>query len=112
MLPVRISSLAEFGELKQVGQRLLDAEHAKESTLSVTMVDAAVREAPSGPVYDFEYELESTRGRKRILSTVTVVGSKLYIANGALSCSKQSCDAVTDDAALLRTATRSLQVQR
>jgi hypothetical protein len=48
---------------------LLHAERAKESTLSVAMVAQTARSESGVPVYDFEYELESTRGRKRILST-------------------------------------------
>ncbi len=47
------------------------AERAKESTLSVAMVFQSARsDAASGAtVYDFEYELDSTRGRKRVMST-------------------------------------------
>ena len=46
------------------------AERAKESTLSVEMVEQRQRSSSSGStIFDFEYELESTRGRKRILST-------------------------------------------
>lgn len=32
----------------------------------------------------YEYDLDSTRGRKRIFNTVTIVNSKLYILNGKL----------------------------
>ncbi|EFN56320.1 hypothetical protein CHLNCDRAFT_17725, partial [Chlorella variabilis] len=67
--PVRIASLDQFGDLQAVGERLLGAERAKESTLSVAMVAQTARSSASGAAtYDFEYELESTRGRKRILS--------------------------------------------
>jgi hypothetical protein len=31
-------------------------------------------------LYDYEYELDSTRGRKRILNTVTIFDSKLYVS--------------------------------
>lgn len=39
--------------------------------------------ASSGALlYDYEYELESTRGRKRVLNTVAIASAKLYILNG------------------------------
>jgi hypothetical protein len=51
------------------------AERAKESTLSVAMVEQSARSGAGGAaVYDYEYELESTRGRKRVLSTGGVGG--------------------------------------
>lgn len=42
-------------------------------------------------LYDYEYELSSTRGRKRVLNSVTISQSKLYIFNGQLKCGKESC---------------------
>lgn len=46
------------------------AERGKESTLGVEMVAQSARgEAGGASLYDFEYELDSTRGRKRIMST-------------------------------------------
>lgn len=39
-------------------------------------------------MYDFEYDLDSTRGRKRILNTVTIYRSKLYILNAQYKCEK------------------------
>lgn len=39
-------------------------------------------------LYDFEYDLDSTRGRKRILNTVTIYRSKLYILNAQYKCEK------------------------
>lgn len=118
MLPVRrqvrIASLADFGALDQVGERLLGAERAKESTLSVAMVEAEERDAAAGPLYDFCYELESTRGRKLVFSTVTIVGGQLYIANATLGCGEGGCGGAdaTGGAALLRAATRSLRVRQ
>ncbi|PRW44979.1 psbP domain-containing chloroplastic [Chlorella sorokiniana] len=112
--PVTIERLEQFGDLDAVGERLLAAERAKESTLGVTMVAQTARALPSGPaVYDFEYELESTRGRKRILSTVTIARRKLYIANGNVGCSKESCDAAAAAGALplVRRVTQSLAIQ-
>ncbi len=41
-------------------------------------------------LYDYEYEIASTRGTKRILNTVTIWDSKLYILNGAAKCDKDA----------------------
>ncbi|PSC73402.1 psbP domain-containing chloroplastic [Micractinium conductrix] len=112
--PVTVSSLEAFGDLPTVGERLLGAEKEKESTLSAVMVEQRARTDPAGgfSIYDFEYELESTRGRKRILSTVTIAGRKLYIANGNLSCGKaDSCAAAEGALPLLRAVTQSLTVK-
>jgi hypothetical protein len=113
--PVRVASLAAFGPLDAVGTRLLDAERRKESTLSVSMLRQEERVGAGGgaggsgtsdraaaaaaassssssqsPVryYCYEYELNSTRGRKRILNVVTIAGSRLYIVNGQAKCDK------------------------
>jgi hypothetical protein len=50
----------------------LHAERDKESTMGVEMVSQSSRKAAGGSgatLYDFEYELDTTRGRKRVLST-------------------------------------------
>ena len=39
--PVRVARIEDFGSLDVVGERLLGAERAKESTLSVSMVRQA-----------------------------------------------------------------------
>lgn len=110
VLPVRINSLPEFGDLPAVGERLLQAERAKDSTLSVAMVEQTQRDSPAGPLYDFQYELESTRGRKRILSSVTIAGGKLYILNATAACSKESCGEVEGAVGVLRGVARSFAV--
>jgi hypothetical protein len=50
-------------------------------------------------LYDYEYELDSTRGRKRILNTVTIVAAKLFIVNAQHKCGKEACRD-TDEAAV------------
>lgn len=40
-------------------------------------------------LYDYVYELDSTRGRKRIFNTVSITDSKLYILNGQFKCDKE-----------------------
>ena len=62
-------------------------------------------------MYDFQYELESTRGRKRIANCVTIVNSKLYIVNGNVSCGKEECGAdAQGEAEMVQRAAQSLQV--
>ena len=48
---------------------------AQESTKSVEMISEGSRSTGAGgaTVYDYLYELDSTRGRKQILSTVRVL---------------------------------------
>lgn len=110
--PVRIASLEDFGSLETVGERLLGAEKAKESTISVEILSQRSRTgATSGAtIYDFEYELESTRGRKRILSTVSIASRKLYIVNASVTCDKASCVGVEGAAAALREVCASFDV--
>lgn len=111
--PVTINSLEQFGDLQSVGERLLGAEREKESTLGAAIVEQRSRTDPAAgfTIYDFEYELESTRGRKRILSTVAIAGRKLYISNGNVSCGKEdSCAAQAEVLPLVRQVTRSLAI--
>jgi len=115
LLPVMIKSLSEFGDLNKVGNKLMNTEKAKESTLGVYMVTQQQRQlrGKEGPLtYDFEYELNSTRGRKRIFSTVTVSsGGQLIIVNGNYKCpSKETCDPDNDIVDAVRRATQSLQL--
>lgn len=64
----------------------------QESTLSVELLTSGSRTLDSGVIlYDYEYEIESTRGRKRILNSVTIAKSKLYIFNAQVKCGKESC---------------------
>lgn len=73
------------------------------------MRQSARKGAASGvTVYDYEYELDSTRGRKRILSTVAIANRKLYIVNGTAKCDGEVCSgAAADAAALMRRAADS-----
>lgn len=104
--PVRVASIGQFGDLAAVGQRLLEAERKKESTLDVQLLTSSQRQGSNGAtLYDYEYELDSTRGKKRIFNTVTIEGSKLYILNGNFKCDKEagcSTDDATNTLAVLR----------
>ncbi|KAG2434027.1 hypothetical protein HXX76_007756 [Chlamydomonas incerta] len=90
--PVKVASIDQFGSLAEVGDKLLEAERKKESTLAVSLVSSSVRQGGAGAkLYEYEYELDSTRGRKRILNTVTIFNSRLYILNAAYKCEKEAC---------------------
>ncbi len=69
----------------------------QESTIKATMISQTSRIPPdqsqdnqtSSPLlYDFEYDLMSTRGHKRIFNTVTIFKSKLFIVNAVYKCDK------------------------
>lgn len=48
----------------------------QESTLGVELLSSASRRGASGArLYDYEYQLDSTRGLKRIFNTVTITGA-------------------------------------
>lgn len=52
------------------------------STNDATLVRVQERQANGNtPLYALEYTLDSSRGKKRILSAVTVASRKLYILN-------------------------------
>lgn len=113
VLPVMISSLEEFGSLDQVADKLVAAENAKDSTMAVAVVTKAQRSATSNNLaYDFVYELESTRGRKRIITTVMIVHGKLFIANGMVPCGREGCEIqAIETANVLEFATKSLNIE-
>lgn len=90
--PIRIAGLEQFGDVETVRTKLVNTEKAKESTKDVTLIQESSRKGKSGTlIYDIEYELDSTRGRKRILSTVGIAQKKLFIVNGNLKCEGAGC---------------------
>ncbi len=65
----------------------------QESTESVELVSSSSRRGEKGTlIYTYDYILDTTRGKKRIVSTVAVAGQKLYIINGTIKCSKSGLD--------------------
>jgi len=122
--PVRVASIQSFGDLDLVGSRLLDTERKKESTLGVQLIKQYTRTSAGSTgalLYCYEYELNSTRGLKRILNTVTIYDSRLYILNAQYKCEKVKeeggvtsggCDAESGPAtlALLRGVADSFEV--
>ena len=66
--------------------------HVQESTLDATIISQDKRLQNSATTYYcYEYELNSTRGRKRVLDTVAIRDSRLYIANAQYKCGKEEC---------------------
>lgn len=74
------------------------------------MVRQGARSIDGVSFYDYEYLIDSTRGKKRIFNTVTITGSKLYILNGVIKCEKgdEACSGPTD---LLMKIAESLRVK-
>lgn len=111
VLPVMIDSLNQFGDVKTTGNRLLDVEKKKESTIDVRMLTNTQVALNSGVLaYNFEYELESTRGRKRLLSTVAIADRKLYIVNGVIKCARDSCSKNEEQIDLMRSIVHTFLV--
>lgn len=86
---------------------------AQDGFIAVELVEQGTRKGSQSDVtiYDFEYELESTRGRKRILNSVAISRRQLYIVNGAAKCEKVVCDGAAEAATkLMRQAAASFDV--
>ena len=83
--PVKIASLAEFGSVRDIGEKLTQAEAAKESTVpgGVTVTRSTRRRGEKSGVvfYDYEYRLITTYGNKRVYTSVSIVDGTLYILN-------------------------------
>eukprot|EP00884_Botryococcus_braunii_P016533 jgi/Botrbrau1/3563/Bobra.0078s0020.1 len=110
--PIRINSLTQFGEVTSVGEKLLATEKSKESTLEVQLLSEGKRVGESGTViYDFDYYINTTRGAKRVLSTVAIADKKLFIVNGTLKCAVEQCASNGDPAVeLISRVTQSFDV--
>ncbi|KAK4371328.1 hypothetical protein RND71_010803 [Anisodus tanguticus] len=87
VIPVKITTLNQFGDPQFVADKLILAEKRKESTKEAEVVSVSERTGEGGlQVYEFEYKVDSTRGGlKRILSAAFVASGKLYLLNVAHS---------------------------
>jgi hypothetical protein len=100
-LPVRISSVSEYGDIQGVGEKVLMTEKAKDGTLRAGMITSRAVDLNGIEGYEYEYEVVSTRGTKRILSRVAIKDKQLYVVNGTVSCGKvDACDSDELDAIL------------
>jgi PsbP len=72
----------------------------QDSTESAEVLSQNTRDVKEGTkLFEIEYELNSTRGRKRIVNAVTIASSKLYIVNAQHKCLKESCS-IRDEIAI------------
>ena len=119
--PVKIASLAEFGSVRDIGEKLTQAEAAKESTVpgGVTMVSEGERVGPASGTtfYEYEYRLVTTRGNKRVFNAVAVEKNVLYIMNAQVfekgdDATAEEIAAVASVASALRRAMRAFDVGR
>ncbi|CAM6125962.1 unnamed protein product [Calypogeia fissa] len=80
--PVRIASLNGFGTVDDIVKKLVKAERDKPSTNDVQIITVLERKVRDNiPLYSLEYTLDTTRGSKRVLTSVTIASYKLYILN-------------------------------
>jgi len=94
ILPVRISRVEEYGTVEQVAEKIVQTERAKDGTLRAEMINTESVDLGYGiTAYDYDYEVQSTRGTKRILSRVCIRDKQLFVVNGTISCGKvDTCD--------------------
>ena len=82
----------------------------QESTKEATLNHLSTRVADNLLYYDFDYTLETTRGNKRVVSTVCINKNKLYIANGQYFCGEACSEENADKLLLIRNSLQSFAV--
>lgn len=108
--PVRVASLEEFASVEDAANKLISFEKSKESTKEATLNHLSTRVADNLLYYDFDYTLETTRGNKRVVSTVCINKNKLYIANGQYFCGEACSEENADKLLLIRNSLQSFAV--
>jgi len=115
--PVRVSSLEDFGSAEETCDKLITFEKNKDGNKSATVNHVSVRKGASDNgadegvmYYDFDYSLETTRGNKRVVSTVTINKYKLYIANGQYFCGDACSDEGAEKLAVIKEALNSFSI--
>ena len=73
----------------------MQTEKAKDGTLRADMINSRSVDIGNGiTAYDYDYEIQSTRGTKRIVSRVCIRDKQLFVVNGTITCGKvETCDA-------------------
>lgn len=94
ILPVRISRVEEYGTVEQVAEKIVQTEKAKDGTLRAEIMHKRSVDIGYGiTAYDYDYEIQSTRGTKRIISRVCIRDKQLFVVNGTITCGKvDTCD--------------------
>jgi len=81
VVPVKIASVEQFGDLQFAADKLLAVENKKEITLSSSLIATRAFALSSGPAYEIEYEVTTDYGTKTNVALVTVARSRLYNLN-------------------------------
>eukprot|EP00587_Corethron_hystrix_P013495 CAMPEP_0113316038 /NCGR_PEP_ID=MMETSP0010_2-20120614/11459_1 /TAXON_ID=216773 ORGANISM="Corethron hystrix, Strain 308" /NCGR_SAMPLE_ID=MMETSP0010_2 /ASSEMBLY_ACC=CAM_ASM_000155 /LENGTH=191 /DNA_ID=CAMNT_0000172645 /DNA_START=173 /DNA_END=748 /DNA_ORIENTATION=+ /assembly_acc=CAM_ASM_000155 len=82
--PVRINSLEEFGSPDEVGQKVIDAEAARDGVTEVKLLSAKRMEKSLGSLscYAIDYRSEGKRGVKIFNTRIYVKDGLLYVLTG------------------------------
>ena len=86
-IPGRLQESTKVAKINSLGTRVVPKQQQEQGGGS--------EKEEEETFYDFDYSLETTRGNKRVLSTVCIKAGVLFIANGQYFCG----DACADDAA-------------
>ncbi|GMH33073.1 hypothetical protein BSKO_00907 [Bryopsis sp. KO-2023] len=91
--PVTVKSLEEFGTLGNVRDKLLAAERGKDGFIDLNLREERSKVGGEGALlYVYSYEINTTRGRKEIITAVAIQKSSLFIVNAMCKCPKDGCD--------------------
>lgn len=79
--------------------------------IDIQVLDKGSRLGDKGALfYTFAYELLSTRGRKRILTAVSIFQKKLFIVTGTYKCSTENCETQTGEIEYLKQSVDSFDI--
>ncbi|KAJ1463015.1 hypothetical protein M885DRAFT_610045 [Pelagophyceae sp. CCMP2097] len=77
--PVKISTLADFGTLDFVGEKVVTSERGRDGVTSAELLSTASAEQNGLLYYDLDYANECSRGDTRFLARCVVSKGKLYV---------------------------------
>eukprot|EP00210_Caulerpa_lentillifera_P007102 g6795.t1 len=91
--PVRLSTTQSFGSLQDIRERLLNAERQKDGFLDLQFLEESAEQTESGSDFNiYAYRLDTTRGKKAIVTGVVIANYQLFIVNGTCRCEKDATD--------------------
>jgi hypothetical protein len=81
---VKINSIRDFVNVKQLAERVLAVEKAKEGFIDGRIISAresivSTNDGATVPAFDLEYMVESTRGKNHFQSRATIAQRLLYV---------------------------------
>lgn len=72
--------------------RLSSVFLSQDGFLNLSVFEESSKLGRSGALlYSYDYEISTTRARKRIITAVTIFNSKLFIVTGTCKCPKAAC---------------------